>query len=157
MQVHQNSFDFILLLSERYKRVNPNVCALQGWKLWNENNIGAFIDPVISEPCFQSGIIRCMGLLCAQEFVKDRPSMSTVISMLRCRVLWTEPNQMFCQQCYCYSNWSPLAYRILTCVVFFLLFFLLITVVELSKHWVDEFYIAIVIILNWRTFVIGKI
>ncbi|KAH7557348.1 hypothetical protein JRO89_XS11G0129600 [Xanthoceras sorbifolium] len=59
------------------------------WKLWNENNIVALIDPVISHPCFQSEISRCIhvGLLCVQEFVKDRPTMSTVISMLNSEIV----------------------------------------------------------------------
>ncbi|KAL5772593.1 hypothetical protein ACOSQ2_012517 [Xanthoceras sorbifolium] len=59
------------------------------WKLWNENNIIAFIDPVMSDPFFQSEILRCIhvGLLCVQEFVKDRPTMSTVISMLNSEIV----------------------------------------------------------------------
>ncbi|KAK0580149.1 hypothetical protein LWI29_037093 [Acer saccharum] len=61
----------------------------QAWKLWNENNIVALIDPVISNPCFHSEISRCIhvGLLCVQEFVKDRPSMSIVISMLNSEIV----------------------------------------------------------------------
>ncbi|RVW76137.1 G-type lectin S-receptor-like serine/threonine-protein kinase [Vitis vinifera] len=54
------------------------------WKLWNEHNIEALIDGSISEACFQEEILRCIhvGLLCVQEFVRDRPSISTVVSML---------------------------------------------------------------------------
>ena len=61
----------------------------QAWKLWNENNIVALIDPVISDPCFQTEISRCIhvGLLCVQELVKDRPTMSTVISMLNSEIV----------------------------------------------------------------------
>ncbi|KAJ0082003.1 hypothetical protein Patl1_10095 [Pistacia atlantica] len=61
----------------------------KAWKLWNENNIVNLIDPVISAPCFELEIIRCInvGLLCVQEFVKDRPSMSTVISMLSSEIV----------------------------------------------------------------------
>ncbi|KAJ0082296.1 hypothetical protein Patl1_10942 [Pistacia atlantica] len=61
----------------------------KAWKLWNENNIVNLIDPVISAPCFELEIIRCInvGLLCVQEFVKDRPSMSTVISMLSTEIV----------------------------------------------------------------------
>ncbi|KAK2644258.1 hypothetical protein Ddye_019453 [Dipteronia dyeriana] len=59
------------------------------WKLWNENNTVALLDPVISNPCFLSEISRCIhvGLLCVQEFVKDRPTMSTVISMLNSEIV----------------------------------------------------------------------
>ncbi|KAH7569027.1 hypothetical protein JRO89_XS06G0090900 [Xanthoceras sorbifolium] len=62
---------------------------VKAWKLWNENNIIAFIDPVMSDPFFQSEILRCIhvGLLCVQEFVKDRPTMSTVISMLNSEIV----------------------------------------------------------------------
>ncbi|XP_057537117.1 G-type lectin S-receptor-like serine/threonine-protein kinase At1g11330 [Amaranthus tricolor] len=54
------------------------------WKLWNENNIISLIDPSISSTSFQGEIIRCMnvGLLCVQEFAKDRPNISTIISIL---------------------------------------------------------------------------
>ncbi|KAK3188161.1 hypothetical protein Dsin_027722 [Dipteronia sinensis] len=59
------------------------------WKLWNENSIVALIDPVITEHCFHSEISRCIhvGLLCVQEFVKDRPTMSIVISMLNSEIV----------------------------------------------------------------------
>ncbi|KAK0579921.1 hypothetical protein LWI29_033484 [Acer saccharum] len=61
----------------------------QAWKLWNENNSVALLNPVISNPCFQSEISRCIhvGLLCVQEFVKDRPSMPTIISMLNSEIV----------------------------------------------------------------------
>lgn len=44
----------------------------------------SFIDPVISEPRFEKRILRCIqiGLLCVQELSKDRPNISTVVSML---------------------------------------------------------------------------
>lgn len=54
------------------------------WKLWNEDNIESLIDAPISGTTFQGEIVRCIhvGLLCAQEFAKDRPSISTVMSMI---------------------------------------------------------------------------
>ncbi|MBA0568624.1 hypothetical protein Golob_006103 [Gossypium lobatum] len=54
------------------------------WKLWNEDNILAFIDPAISDSSFDREILKCIhvGLLCVQNFAKDRPTMSTVTSML---------------------------------------------------------------------------
>ncbi|KAK9665497.1 hypothetical protein RND81_14G115500 [Saponaria officinalis] len=53
------------------------------WKLWNEGNIDSLIDPMIREPHFQSDITKCIqiGLLCIQELARDRPNISTVISM----------------------------------------------------------------------------
>lgn len=54
------------------------------WKLWAENNVASIIDPAISDPIFRNDIERCIqvGLLCVQEYVKDRPSVATVLSML---------------------------------------------------------------------------
>ncbi|KAI3858709.1 hypothetical protein MKX03_033662, partial [Papaver bracteatum] len=55
------------------------------WQLWNEQKLQSFIDPsLLSEPIFEAGILRCIhvGLLCVQDFAKDRPNMSTALSML---------------------------------------------------------------------------
>ncbi|XP_030942898.1 G-type lectin S-receptor-like serine/threonine-protein kinase SD1-13 [Quercus lobata] len=58
------------------------------WKLWKVDNIVALIDPMISEPCYEMEILRCIhvGLLCVQEFAKDRPTTSTVNSMLKSEI-----------------------------------------------------------------------
>ena len=57
--------------------------------MWNASNIVALIDPIISEPCFEMEILRCIhvGLLCVQEFAKDRPIVSVVISMLKSEIV----------------------------------------------------------------------
>ena len=57
--------------------------------MWNAGNTVALIDPFISEPCFQIEILRCIhvGLLCVQEFAKDRPVVSVVISMLKSEIV----------------------------------------------------------------------
>ncbi|TYH67026.1 hypothetical protein ES332_D06G159600v1 [Gossypium tomentosum] len=55
------------------------------WKLWSEGNILELIDPVISsDPSCHRKMLRCfhVGLLCVQNFVKDRPTMMVVDSML---------------------------------------------------------------------------
>ncbi|KAK9756251.1 hypothetical protein RND81_01G084500 [Saponaria officinalis] len=54
------------------------------WKLWNDDNVASIIDPVISDPSIRPEILRCIhvGLLCVQEFADDRPSTSTVLSMI---------------------------------------------------------------------------
>ncbi|KAK8349430.1 hypothetical protein V6Z12_A06G140500, partial [Gossypium hirsutum] len=54
------------------------------WKLWNKDNILAFIDPAVSDSSFDREILKCIhvGLLCVQNFATDRPTMSTVTSML---------------------------------------------------------------------------
>ncbi|MFQ6643438.1 hypothetical protein Gotur_018482 [Gossypium turneri] len=61
-----------------------DVFSFGAWKLWNEDNILAFIDPAISDSSFDREILKCIhvGLLCVQNFAKDRPTMSTVTSML---------------------------------------------------------------------------
>ena len=60
---------------------------------WNVDNIVALIDPIISEPCFETEILRCIhvGLLCVQEFVTDRPTVSIVISMLKSEIIDLPP------------------------------------------------------------------
>ncbi|XP_059436887.1 G-type lectin S-receptor-like serine/threonine-protein kinase At1g11330 [Corylus avellana] len=59
------------------------------WQMWNANNIVALTDLMIREPCFEMEILRCIhvGLLCVQEVAKDRPTVSTVISMLKSETL----------------------------------------------------------------------
>ncbi|KAH1120603.1 hypothetical protein J1N35_003763 [Gossypium stocksii] len=58
------------------------------WRLWNEGNIWSLVDKIISESELNSKnekeIWKCIhvGLLCVQEYAKDRPTMSTIISML---------------------------------------------------------------------------
>lgn len=52
--------------------------------MWSEDDIISLVDPSISGAPFQAETVRCMhvGLLCVQQLAKDRPNMSTVISML---------------------------------------------------------------------------
>ncbi|KAL2932192.1 hypothetical protein RDABS01_037602 [Bienertia sinuspersici] len=58
------------------------------WKLRNEDNIISLIDQRINDPCHQEEILRCIevGLLCVQEFPEQRPSVSTIISMLNSEI-----------------------------------------------------------------------
>ncbi|KAL0321181.1 UNVERIFIED_CONTAM: G-type lectin S-receptor-like serine/threonine-protein kinase SD1-13 [Sesamum radiatum] len=59
------------------------------WKLWNEDDVADFIDKRISSPTFQAEIVRCLhiGLLCVQEFPINRPTISTVLSMLSSEIV----------------------------------------------------------------------
>ncbi|CAA2956498.1 G-type lectin S-receptor-like serine threonine-kinase At1g11300 [Olea europaea subsp. europaea] len=54
------------------------------WKLWNEENVLDLIDQRIFSSSSLAEIMRCIhiGLLCVQEIPVNRPSMSTVLSML---------------------------------------------------------------------------
>ncbi|TYJ48084.1 hypothetical protein E1A91_A01G035800v1 [Gossypium mustelinum] len=62
------------------------------WKLWNEGNIWDLVDKVISKSESdlknKKEIWRCIhvGLLCIQEYAKDRPTMSTIVSMLNSEI-----------------------------------------------------------------------
>ncbi|CAL9214541.1 unnamed protein product [Arabidopsis halleri] len=62
---------------------NLNLSAY-AWKLWNDGEIIALVDPVNLDECFANEIRRCVhiGLLCVQDHANDRPSVSTVIWML---------------------------------------------------------------------------
>ena len=56
----------------------------QAWELWKEGTSLQLVDPMLED--FHSSIqmLRCIhiALLCVQESAADRPTMSTVISML---------------------------------------------------------------------------
>ncbi|KAH9610687.1 hypothetical protein KSS87_003696 [Heliosperma pusillum] len=55
------------------------------WKLWNEDDIIAFIDPSILESTYDAAVVlRCIqvALLCVQELPEDRPNVSMIISMI---------------------------------------------------------------------------
>uniref|UniRef100_A0A7N2LN04 Receptor-like serine/threonine-protein kinase n=1 Tax=Quercus lobata TaxID=97700 RepID=A0A7N2LN04_QUELO len=87
----------VLLLEIVSGRRNTSICdeeqysGLAGlaWKLWKDDNIMALVDPTIWDPCFQIDISKCIhvGLLCVQELARDRPNVSTVISMLKSEIL----------------------------------------------------------------------
>ncbi|KAG6755925.1 hypothetical protein POTOM_039333 [Populus tomentosa] len=74
---------------------NEHALSLTGfaWKLWNEGDITALVDPAIPDPCFQVEIFRCIqiGLLCVQEVAKDRPAVSTITSMLNSEIVDLPP------------------------------------------------------------------
>jgi len=67
------------------QRISILFSCFQEWKLWNADNIIALIDPMIYESCFEMEMLRCIhvGLLCMQEFAKDRSIVYVVISMLK--------------------------------------------------------------------------
>ena len=57
--------------------------------MWNEGTALELIDPALGGHFQQEQVLRCihLGLLCVQEFPKDRPSMSSVVFMLGCDIL----------------------------------------------------------------------
>ncbi|XP_065878906.1 G-type lectin S-receptor-like serine/threonine-protein kinase At1g11330 [Euphorbia lathyris] len=70
---------------------NDEALSLLGfaWKLWIEGNAAALKDRILNDPSNDAEILRCInvGLLCVQEFAKDRPTVSTVISMLNSEIV----------------------------------------------------------------------
>ncbi|XP_026398638.1 G-type lectin S-receptor-like serine/threonine-protein kinase At1g11330 [Papaver somniferum] len=59
------------------------------WQLWNESEMKMFIDPtILNESTPLEEIFRCIqvGLLCVQECARDRPTMSTTLSMLTSKI-----------------------------------------------------------------------
>ena len=79
---HGQKIEWIQLLSF-------TLVIFQAWKLWNDDNNKALVDPAIWDPCSQMDISKCIhvGLLCVQELARDRPNVSTVISMLKSEIL----------------------------------------------------------------------
>ncbi|XP_020998088.1 cysteine-rich receptor-like protein kinase 10 [Arachis duranensis] len=55
------------------------------WHLWNEGKGLELKDPLLGDSCQEDEFLRCMniGLLCVQEDAYDRPSMSSVVLILK--------------------------------------------------------------------------
>lgn len=58
---------------------------IQSWKLWNEEKALELMDPLLSDSCNPEEFLRYfhIGLLCVQEDAFDRPTMSSIIVMLK--------------------------------------------------------------------------
>ncbi|KAK2631197.1 hypothetical protein EUGRSUZ_L03256 [Eucalyptus grandis] len=68
-----------------YYHENPSSNLVgHAWELWKEGNCEDAIDESMGDSCTKEEALRCIqiGLLCVQEFVDDRPNMSTVVLML---------------------------------------------------------------------------
>ena len=57
---------------------------MQTWRHWQNGTTLEVVDPSLGEDYSRNEVFRCIqiGLLCAQEFSADRPSMSLVFLML---------------------------------------------------------------------------
>ncbi|XP_024170827.1 cysteine-rich receptor-like protein kinase 10 [Rosa chinensis] len=55
------------------------------WQLWNEGKVLELMDPMLKDSCNPNEFLRCIhiGLLCIQEDAKNRPTMSSVVLMLK--------------------------------------------------------------------------
>ncbi|GLU09081.1 hypothetical protein SLE2022_259570 [Rubroshorea leprosula] len=65
------------------------------WRLWKEGHPLELIDSFVKESCTLSEVLRCIhiGLLCAQQHSKDRPSMSSVVVMLSSETELVQPKE----------------------------------------------------------------
>ncbi|PRQ28544.1 putative protein kinase RLK-Pelle-DLSV family [Rosa chinensis] len=77
----------VLLLEIITERKNANRASLPSyaWKLWNEGKGLELIDPFLVGSCDSDEFLRYLhiGLLCVQEDAYDRPTMSSVVLMLK--------------------------------------------------------------------------
>ncbi|CAN8294256.1 unnamed protein product [Cochlearia groenlandica] len=74
---------------------NSNLLAY-AWSIWTEGEINALVDPEIFDRHHEKELRKCIhiGLLCVQEAANDRPSVSTVCSMLSSEIVdIPEPKQ----------------------------------------------------------------
>ncbi|XP_029117331.1 G-type lectin S-receptor-like serine/threonine-protein kinase SD1-13 [Elaeis guineensis] len=65
------------------------------WTLWKENRVVELIDPSLGSSLSYTEVLKCIqvGLLCVQEHPTDRPSISSVISMLSSNANLPSPKQ----------------------------------------------------------------
>lgn len=58
---------------------------MQAWQLWNESKGLEIMDPLMNDSCPSDELLRYVhiGLLCVQEDANRRPTMSTVVLMLK--------------------------------------------------------------------------
>ncbi|KAF9588755.1 hypothetical protein IFM89_015482 [Coptis chinensis] len=91
--VKSDVFSFGVLLLEIVSGQKTNNFHLSGlsrdllsyaWKLWREGNALQLIDPTLTHCFSPNEVMRCIhiGLLCVQENLEDRPTMSSVVLML---------------------------------------------------------------------------
>lgn len=69
---------------------------LQAWKLWNEGAASELVDPALGNSYARNEVIQCIhvGLLCVQEHFDQRPTMASVVYMLKnSSVTLATPNQ----------------------------------------------------------------
>ncbi|XP_054786329.1 cysteine-rich receptor-like protein kinase 10 isoform X1 [Prosopis cineraria] len=67
-----------------YSKFAPSLLAY-AWHLWNEGNALELMDPLLADSCPEDQFLKYMhvGLLCVQADAYDRPTMSSVVLMLK--------------------------------------------------------------------------
>jgi len=73
-------YSLVILYSKKMLMVKLS----QAWRLWVENKVLDLMDHTLREVCNADQFVKCVniGLLCVQEDPNDRPTMSTVVTML---------------------------------------------------------------------------
>ncbi|XP_010448766.1 PREDICTED: cysteine-rich receptor-like protein kinase 7 [Camelina sativa] len=67
-----------------YETDNVQDLVAYAWRLWNNGTTLNLVDPIIADSCEKSKVIRCIhiGLLCVEEDPVDRPTLSSIFTML---------------------------------------------------------------------------
>lgn len=93
--VKSDVFSFGILLLEiitgrkNFLGSHPTTSALTllsyAWELWNEGKVLELMDPLLKDSCSPNELLRYIhiGLLCVQEDANNRPTMSSVVHMLK--------------------------------------------------------------------------
>ncbi|KAJ6793427.1 G-type lectin S-receptor-like serine/threonine-protein kinase [Iris pallida] len=77
-----------------YLQHHGQTLLLHAWRLWNEEKAMQFMDPMLANTSYSiNEARRCLhvGLLCIQENPEERPTMSTVVLMLRSEQMALSP------------------------------------------------------------------
>ncbi|XP_010458518.1 PREDICTED: G-type lectin S-receptor-like serine/threonine-protein kinase At1g11300 [Camelina sativa] len=78
------SLGVILLEIVSGRRNSHSTLLAYVWSIWNKGEMSGLVDPEIFDQLYEKEIRKCIhiGLLCVQDAANDRPSVSTVCSML---------------------------------------------------------------------------
>ncbi|KAL5730985.1 non-specific serine/threonine protein kinase [Ranunculus cassubicifolius] len=71
--------------TNKFTRLGPLRDLLSySWKLWKDGNALELMDPILVDSYSAAEVMRCIhiGLLCVQDNLEDRPTMSSVVLML---------------------------------------------------------------------------
>ena len=74
----------MVVCSQHFKWPLPFLFSLQAWDLWQEGKGLELVDLTIRDSCVEYQVLRCIhvSLLCMEDGVVDRPTMSNMLSML---------------------------------------------------------------------------